>query len=55
MNRFRKASTLIIIAEIIIILVLNAIYLNGIRKSGRYHRVEAERLVRILEEVRLKE
>ncbi len=49
MNRFRKASTLIIIAEIIIILVLNAIYLNGIRKSGRYHRVEAERLVRILE------
>ncbi len=50
MNRFRKASTLIIIAEIIIILVLNAIYLNGIRKSGRYHRVEAERLVRILEE-----
>ncbi|SNU07953.1 Signal transduction histidine kinase [Lachnospiraceae bacterium] len=50
MNRFKKASTLIIIAEIIIILVLNAIYLNGIRKSGRYHRVEAERLVRILEE-----
>lgn len=49
MNRFRKASTLIIIAEIIIILVLNAIYLNGIRKSGRYYRVEAERLVRILE------
>ena len=50
MNRFKKASTLIIIAEIIIIFVLNAIYLYGIRKSGRYHRVEAERLVRILEE-----
>ena len=49
MNRFKKAATLIIIAEILIIIVLNIIYLSGVRESGKYYRVEAERIVRILE------
>ena len=49
MNRFRKASYLIIFAEILIIIVLNVIYITGIRKAGRFYRVEAERIVRILE------
>ena len=49
MNRFKKAATLIIIAEILIIIVLNIIYLSSVRESGKYYRVEAERIVRILE------
>ena len=49
MNRFKKAATLIIFAEIVLIIVLNVIYISAYRKSGRYYRVEAERVVRILE------
>ncbi len=48
MNRFRKASYLIVFAEILIIIVLNVIYITGIRKAGRFYRVEAERIVRII-------
>ena len=49
MNRFRKAATIIIITEVLIIIVLNVIYLSFIRDSGKYYRVEAERVVRMLE------
>jgi len=49
MNRFRKAATIIIITEILIIIVLNVIYLSFIRDSGKYYRVETERVVRMLE------
>ncbi len=49
MNRFKKAATLIIIIEFLLIILLDVIYINGIRKAGRYYRVEAERVVRILE------
>lgn len=49
MNRFRKAATIIIITEVLIIIVLNVIYLSFIRDSGKYYRVETERVVRILE------
>lgn len=49
MNRFKKAATIIIITEVLIIIVLNVIYLSFVRDSGKYYRVEAERVVRILE------
>ena len=50
MNRFKKAATIIIIAEALLIVLLNVIYLAGVKHSGRYYRVEAERVVRILEQ-----
>lgn len=49
MNRFKKAATIIVIAELLIIAFLNVIYISRIRVTGRYYRVEAERIVRILE------
>ena len=49
MSRFRKAATIIIIVQILIIVVLNVICLYSVRKSGKYYRVEAERVVRMLE------
>lgn len=49
MNRFKKAASLIIIAELIIIVILNVIYFSVIRTNGRFYRVEAERVVRLLE------
>lgn len=49
MNRFKKAATLIVIAEVLIIIALNVFYLTNIRVTGRYYRVEAERIVRVLE------
>ena len=49
MNRFKKAASLIIIAELIIIVILNIIYFSVIRTNGRFYRVEAERVVRLLE------
>ena len=49
MNRFKRASTIIIIAEILIVIVLNVIYLTNVRQSGRFYRVEAKRVARILE------
>lgn len=49
MNRFRKAATVIIITEILIIIILNVIYLSFVRESGKYYRVETERVVRMLE------
>ena len=49
MNRFRKAATIIIITEILIIIILNVIYLSFVRESGKYYRVETERVVRMLE------
>ena len=49
MNRFRKASFLIIVAEFLIILLLNVIYFTNIRETERFYLVEAERVVRILE------
>ena len=49
MNRFRKTATIIIITEILIIILLNVIYLSFVRESGKYYRVEAERVVRMLE------
>ena len=49
MNRFRKAATIIIITEILILIILNVIYLSFVRESGKYYRVEAERVVRMLE------
>ncbi len=50
MNRFKRAATIIIIAEALLIVLLNVIYLAGVKHSGRYYRVEAERVVRILEQ-----
>lgn len=49
MNRFKKAAVLIIIAEVLLVVLLNAIYLLSVRNAGRYYRVEAERVVRLLE------
>jgi len=49
LNRFKKASFIIVFLEIIIIVLLNVIYFTTLRKSVGYHRVEAERVVRILE------
>ena len=49
MNRFRKAATIIIITEILILIILNVIYLSFVRESGKYYRVEADRVVRMLE------
>ena len=49
MNRFKKAATLIVIAEVLIIIALNVFYLTNIRVTGRYYRVETERIVRVLE------
>jgi len=49
LNRFKKAATLIVIAEVLIIIALNVFYLTNIRVTGRYYRVEAERIVRVLE------
>ena len=49
MNKFRKVATVIIITEVLIIIVLNVIYLSFVRESGKYYRVETERVVRILE------
>ena len=49
MNRFKRAATIIIIAEVLLIALLNVIYLMSVRHSGRYYRVEAERVVRLLE------
>ncbi|MCR5225787.1 MAG: HAMP domain-containing histidine kinase [Eubacterium sp.] len=49
MNRFKKAATLIVIAEVLIIIALNVFYLTNIRVTGRYYRVEAERIARVLE------
>ena len=49
MNRFRKASFLIIVAEFLIILLLNVIYFTNIRETERFYLVETERVVRILE------
>lgn len=49
MNRFKKAAAIIIISEILIIVLMDIIYLAGIKETERYHRVEAERVVRLLE------
>lgn len=49
MNRFKRAATIIIIAEVLLIALLNVIYLMSVRNVGRYYRVEAERVVRLLE------
>lgn len=49
MNRFKRAATIIIIAEVLLIALLNVIYLLSVRNAGRYYRVEAERVVRLLE------
>ena len=49
MNRFKRAATIIIIAEVLLVVLLNAIYLLSVRNAGRYYRVEAERVVRLLE------
>ena len=50
MNRFKKAASFIIIIEIVIIILLNIIYIASIRTSGKFYRVEAERIVRLLED-----
>ena len=49
MNRFRKASFLIIVAEFLIIILLNVIYFTNIRETERFYLVESERVVRMLE------
>ena len=49
MNRFRKASFLIVVAEFLIILLLDVIYFTNIRETERFYLVESERVVRILE------
>ena len=48
MNRFKKAASFII--EIVIIILLNIIYITSIKTSGKFYRVEAERIVRLLED-----
>ena len=50
MNRFKKAASFIIIIEIVIIILLNIIYITSIKTSGKFYRVEAERIVRLLED-----
>ena len=50
MNRFRRAAAFIIIAELLIICVMNWIYLSGEKRQGRFYRVEAERIDMFLEE-----
>ena len=50
MRRFKKISASIIILEIILIVVLNIIYVSREDSKARYYSVEAERVVRQLEE-----
>ena len=50
MNRFRRAAAFIIIAELLIIGVMNWIYLSWEKRQGRFYRVEAERIDTFLEE-----
>ena len=50
MNRFRRAAAFIIIAELLIIGVMNWIYLSWEKRQGRFYRVEAERIDMFLEE-----
>ena len=49
MNRFRRAVSVIIFLEVIIMIALNIIYITKYKHEGRYYRVEAERVVRLLE------
>ena len=49
MSRFRKNSFLIIIAEILIIAVMNFALISNKIKKDDYYKVEAERVVRLLE------
>lgn len=50
MNRFKRVATIFIILELILIALLDVLYLRSASSSGRYYRVEAERVVRLLEE-----
>ncbi len=49
MNRFKKASALIIIAEILIIISLNLIYSFTAKESINFYRVEIKRVAKLLE------
>ncbi len=49
MNRFRRAVSVIIFLEVIIMIALNIIYITKYKQDGGYYRVEAERVVRLLE------
>ncbi len=49
MSKFRRISFLIIIAEIIIIAVMNLALISRKRQKEDYYRVDAERVLRILE------
>ena len=48
MNRFKRAATLIILAELLIIIILNIIYVNVKKTDGRFYRVEADRVAKLL-------
>ena len=49
MSRFRKISLFIVIAEILIIAVMNFALISHKRQKEDYYRVDAERVLRILE------
>ncbi len=49
MKRFRLISITIVVVEIIILLIMNLVYLRTQKKAEGYNRVEAERILRILE------
>ncbi len=49
MNRFKKNATIIIIVELVLISLLNIIFIRNTKSSARYYRVDAERLVRVIE------
>lgn len=49
MSRFKRIAVLILILEFVLIAAADLIFISSTRASGRYYRVEAERVVRQLE------
>ena len=49
MSKFKRVAFTIVLIEIVLILVLNFIYLKQNSVEKRYYRVDAERVVRLLE------
>ena len=50
MNKFKKIAIGFVLAELILFLLFDLLLLLGKKEEGRFGRVEAERVVRLLEE-----
>ena len=53
MNKYKGFAGLIIIAEVLLIVFCNILYINDNNNSGRLYRVEAKRIVMEIEEQKL--